>query len=211
MNIGISLGHTLIGADSGAVHKNYKETDLNRELGSLVKTKLQAHGHKVYYVYNDSASIVNDSIQYRVNRLNSFNLDLIIELHFNAGGGRGFESYIVGKGGNAEKYGKMINEALEKGTVLKNRGVKVANFKILRDTTAPCILLEVAFLDSADMEIYNKVSVAEAITKALTPNYNTGSNKLYKVQVGAYKDRSNAEATLNKLLSLGIEGYIKEE
>ena len=39
----------------------------------------------------------------------------------------------------------------------------------------------------------------------------TTSDKLYKVQVGAFRVKANAEAMLAKLKAAGFDGYIKQE
>jgi cell division septation protein DedD len=36
------------------------------------------------------------------------------------------------------------------------------------------------------------------------------ANKLYRVQIGAYREKANAEAMLAKLKKAGFDGYIKD-
>ena len=47
--------------------------------------------------------------------------------------------------------------------------------------------------------------IANEVNKRLTP----ASNTLYRVQVGAYSKKENAEAMLKKLKAAGFDGYIK--
>ena len=47
--------------------------------------------------------------------------------------------------------------------------------------------------------------IANEVNKRLTP----ASNALYRVQVGAYSKKENAEAMLKKLKAAGFDGYIK--
>ena len=51
--------------------------------------------------------------------------------------------------------------------------------------------------------------IAEEVNKRLEKP--TGDKKLYKVQVGAYSVKSNAEAMLSKLQAAGFDGFIKQE
>ena len=51
--------------------------------------------------------------------------------------------------------------------------------------------------------------IAEEVNKRLEKP--TGDKKLYKVQVGAYSVKANAEAMLSKLQAAGFDGFIKQE
>lgn len=51
--------------------------------------------------------------------------------------------------------------------------------------------------------------IAEEVNKRLAKP--TGDKKLYKVQVGAYSVKANAEAMLSKLQAAGFDGFIKQE
>lgn len=51
--------------------------------------------------------------------------------------------------------------------------------------------------------------ICDEVNKALTPS--AASSIIYRVQVGAYSIKTNAEQMLKKLKSLGIEGFIVEE
>lgn len=99
--------------------------------------------------------------------------DLHLALHSNAGGGRGCEIYCHKYGGNGEKYARAIYKYLEPLTPSADRGVKESyklyNGKPMYEpayTTAPAVLIEVAFHDNAtDAEfiINNLQPIATAI------------------------------------------------
>lgn len=168
MKIAVSIGHTMPGSvDSGAV--GYLNESLEtRSVGDKVKSYLEAQGHIVVLCRIDNASSVNASLAYRVNKANTANVDLFIEIHFNAGGGTGTETYIVGRGGKAEVYATSIcNSISELG--FPKRGVKVANFYVLRNTIAPAVLIECCFVDTkADADRYNADKMARKIVKGIT-------------------------------------------
>ena len=55
--------------------------------------------------------------------------------------------------------------------------------------------------------------IAQEVNKRLAPapKPTTSDKKLYKVQIGAYSVKANAEAMLAKLKAAGFDGYIKQE
>ena len=87
---------------------------------------------------------------------------------------------------------------------------------------APTVYIEVDFHDVPDVAkwlIENTKRIGEAICKGVCYHYGMTykaeeqkeTGKLYRVQVGAYSKKANAEALLAKLKKAGFDGYIKEE
>ncbi len=87
-------------------------------------------------------------------------------------------------------------------------------------------LLEVCFLTNPkDFETYieNTDAIADAIARSIVEGYGEvyksfeekeavpENKKLYRVQVGAFSVKENAENMLNNLKAAGFESYIKEE
>ena len=81
------------------------------------------------------------------------------------------------------------------------------------------LLIEVCFCDSSyDIQKYqeNFDNICSAIIQALTGKTfqinntinNSNNDKIYRVQVGAYKIKSNAEEMQQKLKQLGIDSII---
>ncbi|EPS53165.1 N-acetylmuramoyl-L-alanine amidase, partial [Clostridium botulinum A1 str. CFSAN002368] len=89
MKIGIDCGHTLSGADYGAVGIK-AESNLTREVGTRVISKLQALGHTVIKCYKDTCNSLNDSLSYRTNTANNNNVDLYVSIHFNCYNGNAY-------------------------------------------------------------------------------------------------------------------------
>lgn len=94
MKIGIDCGHTLSGADYGAVGIK-AESNLTREVGTRVISKLQSLGHTVIKCYKDTCSSLNDSLSYRTNTANNNNVDLYISIHFNAFNGNAYGTEVL--------------------------------------------------------------------------------------------------------------------
>jgi N-acetylmuramoyl-L-alanine amidase len=168
MKYAIAVGHTLSGADYGAVGYLI-ESICTRQIGELVQNYLLAQGHAVVFCRIDNASSVGQSLSYRVNKANSENVDLYVEIHLNAGGGTGSEVWIYRTGSTAEQYARNVVNSLAELNY-PNRGVKTSqNLYVLRNTVAPAILVECCFVDSrADADRYNADSIARAIVKGLT-------------------------------------------
>ena len=167
MIIGLDMGHTLQGADYGAVGI-LEESECTREIGNEFKKKAEALGHKVIVCSIDGgAKDLNDSLSKRVANANRQYLDLFLSIHLNSGGGTGVETYCVAKGGKAEQYANKIQNAMVK-LGYKDRGAKTANFYVLRKTNAPAVLVECGFVDSKeDCNLYNPDKIAGALVEAI--------------------------------------------
>lgn len=180
MKIGIDMGHTLSGSDYGAVGI-LKESECTREIGKELKPMLIALGHTVIDCTVDSATSVNDSLTKRVNMANNTDLDLFISIHLNSGGGFGVETYIIATGGKAQQYAtKIQNKLVEIG--YEDRGIKLANFYVIKNTTAPAVLVECGFVDSqSDCDRYNPYNIAKAIAEGATGQQVIVKEKKYYV------------------------------
>ena len=144
---------------------------------------------------------------------NAWGADMFVSNHFNAGGGDGWEGLVYAKdniplGQIFEKHVKAAGQ--------NSRGVKLCpDLAVLRLTTMPAVLNEGAFVDNLkDIQDWNDdaelkclgIAYAEAAAEYLRLEKKT--DKLYRVQVGAYRNRSNAEALAQKLKNAGFDAYI---
>lgn len=216
MKFAIDIGHNC-SPDIGAKGIKFEDT-LTKEVGLKVIEKLKKLGHEVINVLPIRCNSVTDSLNRRVQLSNLNNVNLYVSIHFNAGGGQGSEVYFYPGSTAGERYSKsVLSELVKLG--YKNRGIKNgASFYVVKNTKAPAILIEVAFVDSKeDMNRYNAEKISNAIVKGLTgklpsesvPVNNTiNGNKIYKVQVGSFTDINNAEAMVKKLKEKGIDSII---
>lgn len=144
---------------------------------------------------------------------NKWGADLFVSNHFNAGGGDGYEALVYSEknipvGKIFEKYVKAIGQ--------NSRGVKVRpGLVVLRDTKMIAVLNEGAFVDTKkDIEDWNDDAelkkLGEAYAKAAAEYLGLAekAKKLYRVQVGAFSVKANAENMLKKLKADGYEGFI---
>lgn len=219
----LGVGHG--GSDAGAVGNGLKEKDLNLQIALACRDELERHGVMVLLSRTkDEADTVNDEIK----ECNAFNPDYAVDIHINAGGGDGAEGFHTLSGGKGKTLAENINnEIIAIGQ--NSRGVKTrANnngkdyYAFIRQTKAPAIIVECAFIDNkADIAIIDTaaeqkafgVAIAKGILKTLNIAYKetaTQGGKLYRVQVGAYGVKSNAEQMQRKLKFAGFDAIIVE-
>ncbi|MCW6112439.1 N-acetylmuramoyl-L-alanine amidase, partial [Clostridium sporogenes] len=146
MKIGVDCGHTLSGADYGAVGIK-AESNLTREVGIRVISKLQALGHTVIKCYKDTCSSLNDSLSYRTNTANSNGVDLYVSIHFNCYNGNAYGTEVFTYGGKSfTEASRVLNNICALGYT--NRGIKDgSNLYVLKHTKAKAMLIECCFCD----------------------------------------------------------------
>ncbi len=226
IKLGWNDGHTLEGAGTGA-QKFIKETDRNRRIGNKVKSIL-----KNEYIVDIIDCTINKSsndMRDAVNKANNAKCDVFISNHVNAGGGVGFEGFYsrYAKQNDIAK-GKIIYDELvkTKSCLAARRYCSDYSYKkfdlyVLKNTTMPAFLFEIGFVDNQKcINAINEDEVARAYVNGIVKAYNikkkattppatnTGSNKLYKVQVGAFSNKSNAEKLKKELESKGYKPFI---
>lgn len=147
MKIALDYGHGRETAGKRSPDSTLREYEFNRAVGRQLKEILEQHGLEVIEtVTNDS----DPSLTARCKIANDAKADYLVSIHANAYGenwnsANGWEIYIVGTGGNAEKLAKSI-EKYSKDLGLKNRGIKVEKtFTMLKDTNMPAVLIEHGF------------------------------------------------------------------
>lgn len=152
----IDAGHNYSGKDIGAENKSAdaKEEIITWQIADKLRAELKAMGYKVVMTRkNMTDSIantsVNASLQARVDMAHESLADLFISIHCNAGGGSGVETYCFSTEGYSGRLARLIQSSIAKGSDLYDRGVKTANFFVIKNTLMPAILIETGFIDSA--------------------------------------------------------------
>ncbi|PMB53135.1 N-acetylmuramoyl-L-alanine amidase [Fischerella thermalis CCMEE 5201] len=170
MKFGIDIGHNCK-PDTGAVSIK-KEDDLTKAVGTKLMEKLSAAGHSVINCTPNTARRVDESLQKRVNKANSNNVDIFVSIHFNAASPtdkpRGTEVFAISNAAKAIAK-SVLGEIAKLGFI--NRGVKDTAFFVIKNTSMPAILIECCFCDStADMNLFDAERMAEAIKVGLIGN-----------------------------------------
>lgn len=222
MRIAVTAGHNVyIGKyfDPGAVNPPLTEADIVKATVSILVPMLERQGHIVLDAtpYNEKFADSRFSHVERCKRVDEFNADIYIDIHLNAGGGTGVEVWVHNMNSKSVPFAKQICENIAKDMRLTNRGIKVkSTYWSVSLTTKPAMIVEGAFIDNkSDMEKLTPFKYATAIAKAfgevIVDKPIVKENKLYRVQVGAYSVRENAEKLLNDLKKVGFSGFIKED
>lgn len=221
----LSAGHG--GSDPGAVGNGLKEKDINLQTLLACKEVLEAHGVQVV---TSRTKDENDPVGQEVKEANASKADVAVSFHVNAGGGDGFEAFYHTSSAKGKKLAQLGDKYV-KALGQNSRGIKSGNhLYFVKNTDMTAVLFESFFIDSKDKEIGDTkaeqkafgVAYAKAIleylgiahtetkekpteTKEKAP---TTNNTIYRVQVGAYGVKANAEAMQKKLKAAGFDAYI---
>lgn len=226
MIFNVHAGHAAVGKGSIGAVGILNESVEDRRVKDEVIRLLRLLGHTVYDCTVDSGTS-SQVLKGIVAKCNEHEVDLDISIHFNAGVGdkygdgktSGVECFVYDSNSKtAIKYANKIVDAIAK-LGFKYRGVKTNNnLYVLKRTKAQAILIECCFVDDKDdANLYNANDMAEAIVFGLTgqvykPPVTTSKQEssiaLYRVQVGAFSNKENAEKLKKDLESKGFQGYI---
>ncbi|WP_093671242.1 N-acetylmuramoyl-L-alanine amidase [Sporolactobacillus nakayamae] len=227
MIIHLDAGHG--GKDSGAVGNGLKEKDITLSLAKQIRNILE----------NDYSNIVVNmtrttdtfvALSKRADLANKENADYFFSIHVNAGGGMGYEDYIYDQlsiGSITDNARANLHNAVLpvlKKYNLVDRGKKKANYAVLRETKMRAVLAETLFIDTlADANHLKNPTflndIAHAYAKGLASivgatRKNETSEEInrtttYSVQIGAFKDRKNADLLVKKAENAGFKPFIK--
>ncbi len=208
-----------------------REWVLNDRICDKIEKKLGAYDGYRLLRTDDTAGEKQISVEERAAAANKFGAEVYISVHHNAGidggTGGGIVAYTYLQVDDETKaWQKELYDALIKHTGLKgNRAQPLAKADLAecRLTSMPAVLLECGFMDSAtDSKIILTEkyadSCAEAIVEVLVKKLSlkkktavVEAKKHYRVQVGYFSKKENAEKLVAELKAKGYSAIIKEE
>lgn len=219
----LGVGHG--GNDPGA-SKYLVEKDVNLVMALACRDYLERNGVKVLMSRTKDE---NDPLTEEIKECNAFNPDLAVDIHNNAGGGDGFEAYYHFKGGSSKALALNIEEEV-KAIGQNSRGCKTKvnasgrdYFGFIRQTNCPAVIVEGVFVDNAtDVQIANTTEKQRAFGYAYARGILTTlgidpqeasqavpAGSVYRVQIGAYSQKENAQAQLQRAKEAGFsDAYI---
>lgn len=158
----------------------------------------------------------------RVAESDALKAKLHLPIHTNAFDGKvaGLRIMVFKRGGEAEAIAKAIMEVLAPITPGTSDGISAyPGLYEIKESNALCVYVEVGFHDNpeeAQWIIDHTQDIAEAICKGLCNYYGAEyapvqeEKTIYRVQLGAFYDRRNAEKMRDELIGKGYEAFITQ-
>ena len=204
----LGVGHG--GSDPGAVANGFNEKDLNLSIALACNAELIRHGVSVQMSRTKDE---NDTLNEEIKECNAFNPDLAIDIHNNAGGGDGAEAFYHYGGGQGKTLAENVLAEIvaigqnSRGAKIKKNAAGKDYFGFIRETKAPAIIVECAFVDNAkDMQIIDteaeRKTMGIAIAKGIL-------STLGIAWVAEQKPEPIAKEYVLDVAKLKAEGYSK--
>jgi N-acetylmuramoyl-L-alanine amidase len=233
VKIMLDAGHG--GKDGGAQGNGLSEKVLTLRLAQKIKNGLNEYENVTVAMTRNTDIYL--SLSERADMANRWNADAFISIHINSAqttSAKGFESFIYNDTNNPKTsaFQNVVHAEINKIIDMSDRGKKRANFAVLRETNMIALLTENGFIvntsDASKLKsdsYLNKIAQGHVngivqfygLKKKEVPKTESGATiakpkgKLYKVQVGAFEDLSNAEDLKKALLKDGYSAFIDEE
>lgn len=174
MKICIDAGHG--GADSGAVGPSLlREKDVNLKVALYLGEILSNNGIEVVYTRKNDDMLgrnSNESLRKRVEIANQSGADYFVSIHCNSAensNAQGSEVFIYTVRSKAKNMAEEILNKIAETMGFAKRGVKTANFYVIRNTNMPACLVEIAFISNpreeavlGDDKMQQKIALAIA-------------------------------------------------
>ena len=162
------------GIDPGAVNNNtgLREADVCKDISNKVRDYLTRVGYKCKVLQDDNLVEV-------CNQANELKADLFVSIHCNGHydeKANGTKTYYSDGSSEGQKLASFVQNQLVDSMKTINRGVKTANFYVLRKTTMPAILIETAFISNCENEKiladeFKRSEIAAAIARGISDYY----------------------------------------
>ena len=203
-----------------------REWVLNNRIADKVEVLLRDYDGYALLRTDDTTGQTDIDITTRTNAANRFGADIYLSIHHNAGiyGGKGggIVAYTYTKVDDVTReWQKELYDALIAETgLVGNRATPLAtaNLAECRKTTMPAVLLELGFMDSAtDVPVILTEEYADRCARAIVKvlvrrgELTEKERNIYRVQVGAYAEKANAEQMAQRLKAAGFDAFIAEE
>ncbi len=201
------------GSDPGATNGSRYEKNDNLRMAQAVQAYLEKQGHTVILTRSGDT---NPSLDSRITLAIKAKADLFLSIHrnsFSDSTAKGIEIYARYTPHLAAMT--TILEELAKEPNQANRGAKIGAYRVLYGATMPAGLVEIGFISNVeDNRLYDlhfdryAEAIARGICYALGESYKTKQQPRYKVQVGAFSVKENAEAFLKKVQGMGLAAFL---
>ena len=222
----VSAGHG--GKQPGAVKGSLLEKNFTLDIANRLAKLLKDAGHTV--VQNRTTDV--DCLPEQAAQMaNSSGADFFVEIHLNSfalSSANGCEVYYYKGDSKGEKLANDICKSIA-ALGYRNRGAKAnTSLYVVKNTKMTAVLVECCFLSSPeDMSKFDADKMAKAIYDGISktfpavekpkevknpvdknPSGQPGNEKFYRVQVGAFKEKTNAEKLAAELKNKGYPAIV---
>lgn len=205
-----------------------REYEFNRVVAQYARQELLRYQNvEVIFTHSDDTDV---PLQKRTDRANSWGANAFVSIHANAYGMggwnavHGIETYSpTVHSPNSDRLANSVHKRLIQETCRRDRGVKSADFHVLRETNMASILCECGYMthyQEAQLlktDSYRR-TCARAIAGGIADHFSLQvkasappMTEVYKVQVGAFKAKENAESLAQELGGKGYSTYVFHE
>lgn len=232
MKLYLDPGHG--GQDPGTQGNGLNEKDITLDI-ALTLRKILQNDYEDVEVKMSRTSDTTKGLNTRTTEANKWGADFFLSIHINSDNhtAQGYEDYIYSSLSNSSStatYQSIIHAEILKMNQLKERGKKQANFHVLRESKMPAMLTENGFIDHPhDAALMKQASWRQAVAqghanglakafglkkkaaaKPTRPSKpaNTGDGTIYKVMVGSFKAKKNAEERITELSKKNIKAIM---
>ena len=199
--------------DNRYAYGNTTEGEQCGKIAEACKVALERSGVDVMLMHDES-------MQKKCAASNAFGADLHVPIHTNAFNGTvsGTRMFCFNDSGNGMRACKAIFNRLAPITPGTSENIRVnASLYEVKVPAAPTAYVEVDFHDVPEVakwiigniELIGE-TIAHGICDYLGVAFKEASKTIYRVQVGAYAVKANADKMLAKLKSDGYDGFIVE-
>jgi N-acetylmuramoyl-L-alanine amidase len=177
-----AAGHSKYDTPGKQDPEGKKEWEYTNEIVKLVIEELAHYENVAQKRIDDPSGKVDISLNKRVQEINDWGAHVHIDYHLNAYGSGwtspgGTETYVYSsRPKEALALAQKVQANLVKELGFANRGVKAANFQVLRETRMTAILPEIAFMTNKNEAMKMRTAeyqkkAAKAIVDALVAQY----------------------------------------
>lgn len=227
----IDIGHSDVVVGKRAFDGSMTEYEFNLATATKIKYHLNRHKVPCSTIMVRSSNLDNE-MGTRVKQANAIKDSILVSIHANAFGNtwnesNGWEILSYKLQGESQKLAKCIHDESIPFLGLRDRGIKDGSklSVMVSDTIMPSVLVEHGFYTNLKElallktdEFREKCAIADVkgILKYLNVTWieekkEVSDNNLFKVQVGAFSNKENANKVAEELKSKGYKPVIKED
>ena len=169
MRVFLDPGHG--GKDPGAMGNGLKEKGLTLAIARQTGKLLEAQGVDVLYSRTGDVFV---GLSERAAMANQLGAHVFVSIHINSATNttaRGVETFSYPGSAQGERLARAVQNAIVQAKIFShNRGIKTADFAVLRETAMPAALVELGFIVNAqDAKLLGErqADIAQAIAKGI--------------------------------------------